>query len=140
MMKGSMDHPHQRPHRVTEHTAGTAATVMHRGQDAHAGHGDQNAAMVADFRRRLWVSLALTPPVLFLSPLIRQGLELGDVLRFPGDGLVLMALSSVVYVYGGGPVLSRLFCGRNGLQPRLSTPGSVPDSAAPCSCQSACVY
>ncbi len=64
--------------------------------------------MVADFRRRFWVSLALTLPILALSPLIQKLLGLGDVLRFPGDLQVLWVLSSVVYFYGGWPFLKGL--------------------------------
>jgi Cu2+-exporting ATPase len=39
----------------------------------HMGHGHaryDHAGMVADFRKRFWVSLVLTVPVLVLSPLI----------------------------------------------------------------------
>jgi Cu2+-exporting ATPase len=62
--------------------------------------------MVADFRRRFWVALVLTPPVLLLSPMIRDWFGLADVLSFPRDDLVLFALSTVVYVYGGWPFLT----------------------------------
>ncbi len=41
--------------------------------------------MVADFRRRFWVSLTLTVPVLALAPMIQGLLGLRDVLAFPGD-------------------------------------------------------
>lgn len=68
--------------------------------------------MVADFRRRFWVSLALTPPVLFLSPLIQHGLGLGDALTFRSDGLALIAISSVIYVHGGWPFLTGCRSGR----------------------------
>ena len=43
---------------------------------AGSGHGGGNhtnhAHMVADFRRRFWISLILTLPVLTLAPLIQQ--------------------------------------------------------------------
>ncbi len=65
--------------------------------------------MVEDFRRRFWISLVLTIPILALSPMIQSFLGLGDVLRFPGDLLVLWALSSVVFFYGGWPFLKGLF-------------------------------
>ena len=43
-------------------------------------HGDNNghshhAMMLEDFRKRFFVSVVLTLPVLFLSPIIRQALE-----------------------------------------------------------------
>jgi len=71
-------------------------------QQAHHDHGD----MIADFKRRFWVSLVLTVPILALSPMIQHFLGLGEAWRFPGDALLLFGLSSVVYVYGGWPFLS----------------------------------
>ncbi|SMF27588.1 Cu2+-exporting ATPase [Tistlia consotensis] len=65
--------------------------------------------MVADFRRRFWVSLVLTVPVLALSPLIQRVLGFEQALAFPGDGYVLFALSCVVFFYGGWPFLTGLF-------------------------------
>lgn len=62
--------------------------------------------MVADFRRRFWVSLGLTLPILALSPLIQQFLGLRATLAFPGDSYLLFILSSGVFFYGGWPFLS----------------------------------
>src|ERR1700732_5216369 len=92
-------HAHEHPHQASEHSAPGMAGAMH----AHAGHGD-HAAMAADFRRRFWLCLALTPAVLLLSPMIQHGLGLGDALRFRGDGLALFAFSSFIYGYGGRPL------------------------------------
>ncbi|MCZ6553548.1 MAG: copper-translocating P-type ATPase [SAR324 cluster bacterium] len=64
--------------------------------------------MVADYRRRFWVSLAVTLPILALSPLIQQALGLADALAFPGSRWVLLLLASFVYGYGGWPFLSGL--------------------------------
>jgi Cu2+-exporting ATPase len=61
--------------------------------------------MVADFRRRFWVSLILSVPVLALSPLIQAWLGLGEALAFPGDRSVQAVLATVIYVYGGWPFL-----------------------------------
>ncbi|MFZ2053427.1 MAG: copper-translocating P-type ATPase, partial [Candidatus Aminicenantales bacterium] len=61
--------------------------------------------MVADFRRRFWISMAISAPVLLLSPMIQRFLELRGVLRFPGDLYVLFFLSSFVFLYGGYPFL-----------------------------------
>jgi Cu2+-exporting ATPase len=41
--------------------------------------------MVTDFRRRFWVSLILSIPVLVLTPLIQAWLGLSERLAFPGD-------------------------------------------------------
>lgn len=65
----------------------------------HGHHG-----MIEDFKRRFWVSLILTVPILFLSPIIQEFFGL-EFLRFPGDMYVLFILSSIVYFYGGYPFL-----------------------------------
>ncbi len=65
--------------------------------------------MVADFRRRFWVSAALTIPVLVFAPMIQGFLGLRDTLRFPGDSYVQWFLASVIFVYGGWPFLKGLF-------------------------------
>lgn len=71
------------------------------GHDHHAHH----AHMVTDFRKRFWVSLALTAPVLVLSPMIQDLLGLREALTFQGDSLLQWSLSSVIFVYGGWPFL-----------------------------------
>jgi Cu2+-exporting ATPase len=74
----------------------------------HEDHQQHHEAMIADFRRRFWVSLALTVPILLLSPLIQGFLGLTDLLAFPGDDYVLLALSTAVFLYGGWPFLTGL--------------------------------
>jgi Cu2+-exporting ATPase len=59
--------------------------------------------MVRDFKKRFFVSLILTIPVLLLSPFIQE--IFGFSIRFPGDVLVLFVLSSIVFFYGGWPFL-----------------------------------
>jgi Cu2+-exporting ATPase len=85
--------------------------------------------MVADFRRRFWVCLVLTPPVLLLSPMIRHWLGLDALLTFEGDAFVLFALSSVVYLYGGWPFLvgfsAELRRGRPGMMTLIALAISV---------------
>jgi Cu2+-exporting ATPase len=61
--------------------------------------------MVADFRRRFWVSLVLTIPVIVLAPMIQHLFGLRQALHFPGDVQVQLVLASVVYFYGGWPFL-----------------------------------
>ncbi len=76
------------------------------GRAAHGGH--HHAHMIADFRRRFWVSLVLTVPILLLSPLIQQFLGLEEALAFPGDAYVLLVLATIVFFYGGWPFLTGL--------------------------------
>jgi P-type Cu2+ transporter len=82
-----------------------------QGHDQHRhGHNEHgnHAMMVADFKRRFWVSLAITVPVLVLSPLIQELLGIRDVVAFPSDTYVLWGLSSIVFAYGGYPFLKGL--------------------------------
>ncbi len=64
--------------------------------------------MVDDFRRRFWVSLGLTVPVLATSEMLQHILGLRAVLAFPGDQYVEFAFASAVYFYGGRPFLTGL--------------------------------
>ena len=89
----------------------------HAGHD-HAGH---HAHMVADFRKRFWISLLLTVPILILSPMIQKFLGLGELIRFPGDSYVLFGLSSAVFFYGGYPFLKGLFDELKARQPGMMT-------------------
>ncbi|WP_434622814.1 copper-translocating P-type ATPase [Tabrizicola sp. M-4] len=73
-----------------------------QGGGADAGHGD----MVADFRRRFWVCLVLTIPVLVLSPMVRDFLGQGMAPLFAAEEWVALALSSIIYFWGGWPFLT----------------------------------
>jgi P-type Cu2+ transporter len=88
----------------------------HMGQ-GHTGH--DHSTMIADFRRRFWVSLILTVPVLALSPLIQS--LLGIQLRFPGDSYVLFGLSAIVFFYGGWPFLTGLIAEVSSRRPGMMT-------------------
>jgi Cu2+-exporting ATPase len=79
------------------------------GSDKHKGHADHHAHMAADFRRRFWISLGLTMPILVLSPMLQKLVGLREAIRFPGDVYVLFAFSSAVFWYGGWPFLKGLF-------------------------------
>src|ERR1039457_1435427 len=74
----------------------------------HAGP-NQHAHMAADFQRRFWIALALTLPILALSPMLQTLVGLREAIRFPGDMYVLFGLSSAVFWYGGWPFLTGFF-------------------------------
>src|ERR1039458_10716829 len=77
------------------------------GQDHH-GH-DHHAHMAADFRKRFWISLVLTLPILVLSPLLQKLVGLREAISFSGDTYVLFGFASAVFWYGGWAFLKRLF-------------------------------
>lgn len=85
------------------------------------GHQDHHAHMAADFRKRFWISLVITLPVLILSPMLQTLVGLREAIRFPGDIYVLFALSSAVFWYGGWPFLTGLCKELKSRQPGMMT-------------------
>ena len=75
--------------------------------DHQQGHHDHHAMMIEDFKKRFWISLVLTVPILALSHMIQQ--LLGFELTFFGDQYVLFGLSTIVFFYGGWPFLKGLW-------------------------------
>lgn len=72
----------------------------------HHDHHDHHAMMIEDFKKRFWISMVITLPIVVLAPMI-QGL-LGYELRFNGDRYVQFVLSSIIFFYGGWPFLKGL--------------------------------
>src|SRR5438105_5729880 len=81
---------------------------VHAHHDHHMQDQSAHAHMVDDFRRRFWVSLALTVPVLATSEMIQHFLGLRGTFAFPGDRYVEFGFASAVYFYGGRPFLTGL--------------------------------
>lgn len=73
-------------------------------KEEHRIHGEHiHSGMIHDLKKRFWISLSITIPILILSPTIQELMGLGESLRFPGDLYILFFLSSIVYFYGGYP-------------------------------------
>ena len=69
----------------------------------HATH-DHHAMMIADFRKRFYIVLVLTVPIMLLSETIRHWLNIH--FQFPGSNYLILLLSSIVFFYGGWPFLT----------------------------------
>jgi Cu2+-exporting ATPase len=95
----------------------------------HAG-SDHHAHMAADFRKRFWISLVLTLPILVLSPMLQTLVGLREAIRFPGDLYVLFGLSSAVFWYGGWPFLKGFFEELKSRRPGMMTLISVAIATA----------
>jgi len=72
-------------------------------------HQDHHAHMVADFRRRFWVSLVLSIPVVLLAPLIQEFMGVKAQWDFTGDSYVQFGFSTIIFFYGGWPFLKGFF-------------------------------
>jgi Cu2+-exporting ATPase len=98
--------------------------------DGNGQGGDHHAHMVRDFRRRFWISLVLTVPILVLSPFIQELLGFEDVISFPGDSIVQFVFATAVFFYGGWPFLSGLYDELTSRQPGMMTLIGVAISVA----------
>ena len=97
----------------SEHQPDGMGHAMHEGHretgPKDGDHTSHHAHMAADFRKRFWISLVITLPILVLSPMLQELAGLREAIRFPGDLYVLFSLSSAVFWYGGWPFLKGLF-------------------------------
>ncbi|MGO1529402.1 MAG: heavy metal translocating P-type ATPase [Senegalia sp. (in: firmicutes)] len=76
------------------------------GDDGGHDHHNHHEMMIKDFKRRFFISLIVTIPILILSPMIQEWFNFS--IKFIGDGYVLFALSTFIYFYGGWPFLTGL--------------------------------
>ena len=79
-----------------------------QGQNPHKGMSehDHHAMMITDFKKRFYVVLILTVPIMLLSTMIQR--FMGVNWQFTGSSYILFTLSSIVFVYGGWPFLTGL--------------------------------
>ena len=100
------------------------AHEKHEHHDKHEAHGDNggdhHVQMLQEFKKRFWISLLITIPILLLSPLIQSLLGL-EALQFAGDSYVLFALSTTIFFYGGWPFLKGLVGELNERRPGMMT-------------------
>lgn len=90
----------------------------HNGNHDHSGH---HKKMIEDFRKRFFISLAITIPILVLSPMIQSWI--GYSISLPGSigKYLLAALSTFIFFYGGWPFITGLKDELNKKQPGMMT-------------------
>jgi Cu2+-exporting ATPase len=84
----------------------------------YEGH-DHHSMMINDFKKRFYVVLVLTIPILILSPMIQHWLNIHW--EFPGSQYVLFGLSTIVFFHGGFPFLKGWFEEMKGWKPGMMT-------------------
>lgn len=111
MDHSKMDHTKMKDPKSDDHSKMDHSKMDHSKMDhgaipmGMAGH-DHHKMMIEDFKKRFWISLILTVPILVFSPMI-QGF-LGYEWLLPGNAYILFGLSTIVYFYGGWPFLKGL--------------------------------
>lgn len=100
--QGGSEHNRQGHHNEYEgHEHSSHSSHDHSGhEEGHSGHHEH---MVGDFKKRFWISLVLSLPITYLSPMIQM--LLGYEVNFTGNTLLLFLLSTIVFFYGGKPFL-----------------------------------
>ncbi|WP_186668881.1 copper-translocating P-type ATPase [Sporosarcina sp. BP05] len=95
---------HSHHHHEPEKHIAKEEHLNHKEQHGHEGHHNHHTHMVEDFKKRFYISLIVTIPILVLSPMIQMFLDVDW--RFNGDMYILFALSTYVFFYGGWPFLT----------------------------------
>jgi Cu2+-exporting ATPase len=98
----SMEHSGHEDHGM-EHMDYEDHSMEHTGHDPHGVHVDHTGHEEM-FRRKFWVSLVLSIPVLLFSPTI-QGFLGFSMPAFPGSEWITPGFSVIVFFYGGLPFL-----------------------------------
>ncbi|TXE13511.1 copper-translocating P-type ATPase [Algoriphagus aquimarinus] len=94
-----MDHSNHSHKQHDSHKKGKHERKGMQGND----HSMHHMHMIEDFKKRFWISLVITLPIVVLAPMIQD--LVGYEFRFEGDRYLQFALSSLVFFYGGWPFL-----------------------------------
>ena len=90
---------------ITEDTIGVLADLQEHTEhaDEHEGHADHTGHEQM-FRKRFWISMVLSIPVLIYSPSVQDWFNF-TAPPFPGSAWVAPVLSIIIFAYGGTPFL-----------------------------------
>ena len=94
---------HATPQETSDDPVDHGSHDVHDDHGGHGGHTDHTGHETM-FRRRFWVCLALTVPVLLYSEHVQMLLGFRPP-AFPGSEWVAPALSVIIFLYGGLPFL-----------------------------------
>lgn len=91
------NHDHKQDHDLHKSHSQANHKIDHTSHVDHSGHEEL-------FRKRFWICLVLSIPVLVFSPSIQSWLGFSTPV-FPGSQYIVPLLSLVVFLYGGVPFL-----------------------------------
>lgn len=109
-----MDH-NKMDHSKMHHSSGHHGANPSMGMEGH----DHHAMMINDFKKRFFITLILTVPIMLLSPMIQQWL--GVDWKFTGSGYILFLLATIVYLFGGWPFLKGWYQEMKSWKPGMMT-------------------
>ena len=89
-----------------DHSSAHSNHSHHKSMKGKKDHSMHHQHMIADFKKRFWVSLVITLPIIVLAPMIQE--LLGYEFTFTGDRYIQFALATLVFFYGGWPFLTGL--------------------------------
>jgi len=115
-MKQANNHPQHHQH-SKNHGNHDHGGHNHSGHD----HTQHHQMMIRDFKKRFWISLIITLPVLALSPMIQELLGFQFALVEGVDHFILLGLSTIIFFYGGWPFLTGLASEVKQKQPGMMT-------------------
>ena len=107
-------------HSANEHNQSAQPANMDHSAGQH-NQSSHHAMMVADFRRRFFVSMVLSVPILLLAPLIQENLGVDDSWNFSGDSFIQWGFATVVFFYGGWPFLTGIVAESRSKSPGMMT-------------------
>ncbi|HUT21589.1 MAG TPA: heavy metal translocating P-type ATPase, partial [Anaerolineae bacterium] len=125
-MEGHSQHEHE-GHTAQQHGEHQQRTGQgHQGHEGHSANGGDHQRHTDHsgheqmFRRRFWISLLLSIPVLVFSPALQDFLGY-TAPQFPGSQWVTPLFSAIVFVYGGIPFLRMAIPELRNRQPGMMT-------------------
>jgi Cu2+-exporting ATPase len=114
------NHHHHSGHQMVNEKTMDHSSMHHDGNPSMGMEGhDHHAMMINDFKRRFFITLILTVPIMLLSPMIQHWL--GVDWKFTGSGYILFVLSTIVYIYGGWPFLKGWYQEMKSWKPGMMT-------------------
>ncbi len=97
-----MDHSKHEEMDHSEHEGMNHSKHKEMDHSEGGSHRNHHAMMEIDFRKRFYVSILITGPILALSPTIQQWFNF-TVPDFPGYDYTLFGLATIIAIYGGWP-------------------------------------
>ena len=123
----NMNHQTHKEHKHSEYESHDNINIQHKEQKGHTHH-DHHKMMMEDFKNRFVISLIITIPILILSPLIRQLLNL--TFTIPADKYILFLISSFIFFWGGYPFLKGIYTELKQKKPGMMTLIAIAISVA----------